>query len=161
MKRLPLLLLVALLAFALGAAAQKLNVCPLLPADLNAPCGKTVAEWKIMTGRIETESVPAGEAWDIFRLEGEVKPKGIVVRAFANPRAGAKQPEGYAGRIEQTVLKRLGLSQETNHVYILTYYGDRLSRISGNNITRTINPGASNEEVSAILAEIMAKGLTP
>jgi len=95
MKR-PALVILILMAcaacFATGNAAPKMKY-PWAGAVLNAPCGKTLLEWKIATGGVRNDSpVVLTRIFEMTAMSAEIKPRGLVVTAQARRRAGVVHP---------------------------------------------------------------------
>ena len=163
MKRLPLLVLVALGGVALGAgAATKLNTYSYVPDALNAPCGKTMLEWNLMAGRIEAEPVSVSRDYELVRLVAEPKPEGIIVRAYVRLR-DAKTPatDTAAQWVDRLMRQRFGLGMMKQRLYLLTHVDDRLVDIRGNDKAHPLAPNATREEQLAALATIMSHATPP
>ena len=82
-------LAIAALAFAAGNAAPKLKF-PYAGEALNAPCEKTLLEWRCATKRLKSTPIVATREWHITHLVAEPRTKGLLLRANICLRRGAK-----------------------------------------------------------------------
>lgn len=162
MKRFLPFVLVAFCGVALGAAAQKLQTYSYVPAELNAPCGKTLLEWNLIAGRIEAEPIPVTKDYELVRLLAEPKPEGIIVRAYVERAAkptGTSQFSAHA--VDLLARKRLGLGVMKQRVYVLTHLDNQLVGIRGNGYYHSLAPDATREEQLEALAKIMSHASPP
>ena len=185
MKRLvPLLLLVV--AFALGAATvAKLNTYSYVPDAMNEPCGKTVFEWQLLEGRIDTTPVPLNANFDLVRMEGEAKPQGLIVRAYLRPSHPSAIPTSntlawnnmvcaLGSQTHRIMVKRLGVPPEARRraamesdarllakCFLLIHLNDRLIEVRNNEQSISVAPNATREEQLAALAKIMSHAPPP
>jgi len=172
MKRLLLPVLVALCGVALGAATvAKLNTYSYVPDAMNEPCNKTVFEWRLLEGRIDTTPVSLNDDFSIIRLETEAKPSGLIVRAYLRPKNPSAIPASNpawktlaselafgAGKL---AYKRLKLPHQAPGVFVLVHIEDRLIGITGGDKTISLAPDATREQQLAALAKIMSHAPPP
>ena len=171
MKRLAWLLVPAV-AFALGAGAAKLAWYPYVPAELNAPCGKTVFEWNIMANRVDTTPIPLDANFEIVGLAVEPKAEALIVRVHLRPRNPsclAVPPRGWmaflAGPLATSrglVRKRFQVEPTRDRFFLLLYIQDRLVAAERHGQPMVALPlTATPAEQLAALATIMSHAPSP
>jgi len=167
-------------AFALGAAAQKLNTFPYVSDALNAPCGKTVFEWNVLAARLDAEPVPIIKNFDLVRMEGEPKPQGLIVRAYLRPKNPSAIPvpktaewntvySEIGSKTYHIMRNRLGLPSTAQRrafmesdahllkkCFLLVHLGDRLIEVRNSERSIPVAPDATREQQLAALANIMS-----
>ena len=167
MRKIAIPVLVALCGFALGAATvAKLNTYSYVPDAMNEPCGKTVFEWQLLEGRIDTTPVPLNQNFDLVRMEGEAKPQGLIVRAYLRPKNPSALPTpntlawnnlvGSLGSGTKRIAAKRFAVGAVQQCFLLTHIADRLVEVRGNGRSRPVAPDATREEQLAALAYIMS-----
>ena len=126
---------------------------------LRQPCERTMYEWKLETGKIDTRPVPLNAIYEITELTPKPVANGLLVRMDVRPCKG-KKPGVVDGRLVcdamDFVKKRFGDKQtfdDWSNLYLAFYVEGGLRAVRAKDRNNEFNEGLKVLPTSATVAQ--------